>query len=159
MNNNTINNSNIPYICVIKHAMNLVPVDTENLHRNILFWIHVIIVVYILFINSVLLAALCRVSNLFVAIRSLHIVLCLVDMLLAVLIALNYVIPSLEAVRATNRNTCVVVKQTLITLSRTLVIVEPSFFLLIVIARYVLLRCFILRPMFVLNKAVFNPLD
>ena len=117
----------------------MIPVDGPNLHQNILFWIHVAVIIYVLSINSVLLRALCRVPNLFVAVRSLHMVLCIVDMMLAVFIALNYVIPSLNAVRETNPKTCEIIKKTLITLTRTTIIVEPSFFLLIVIARFVFL--------------------
>lgn len=144
MSNNTTynNNNNKVYECIIKHAMNLIPVDGENLHQNILFWIHVAVIIYILSINSVLLRALCRVPNLFVAVRSLHMVLCVVDIMLAVFVALNYVIPSLNVVRETKPKTCEIIKKTLITLSRTTIIVEPSFFLLIVIARFVLLKYF-----------------
>ena len=147
-NNNTTNNNNTSidtntnnkgYVCIIKHAMNLIPVDGENLHQNIVFWIHVVVIIYVLSINSVLLRALCRVPNLFVAVRSLHMVLCIVDMILVVFVALNYIIPSLNAVRETKPKTCEIIKKTLITLSRTTIIVEPSFFLLIVIARFVFL--------------------
>ena len=73
------------------------------------------------------------------AVRSLHMVLCIVDMMLVVFVALNYIIPSLNAVRETKPKTCEIIKKTLITLSRTTIIVEPSFFLLIVIARFVFL--------------------
>ena len=136
-NNNNNNNNNKTYVCIIKHAINLIPVDGENLHHNILFWIHVVVIMYVLSINSILLRALCRVPNLFVAVRSLHMVLCVVDMALVVFVALNYLIPSLNVVRGTKPKTCEIIKKTLITLSRTTIIVEPSFFMLIVIARFV----------------------
>lgn len=142
MSNNTTtynNNNNNVRVCIIKHAMNLIPVDGENLHKNILFWIHVVVIIYVLSINSVLLRALCRVPNLFVAVRSLHMVLCIVDMILVILVALNYLIPSLNVIRETKPKTCEIIKKTLITLSRTTILAEPSFFLLIVILRFVYL--------------------
>ena len=131
--------------------MNLIPVE-KDIEENVLFWIHMISVTYILCTNSLLLVALCRVAGLFVAVHTLHITMCLIDMTVGLLVALNYLIPSLDAVKALDRETCGIVKKTWITISRTLFVVEPLFFLMIVIARY----CIVTRHLTPATKNFLN---
>jgi len=115
--------------------MNLVP-NSPNPESSLLFWIHVVTVLYVLVTNTLLLIALRRITGSFVAVHSLHITLCLVDMTTVLLVALNYVIPSLDAIKSLEPSTCNTVKKTWITVSRTMFISEPLFFLLIMISRY-----------------------
>jgi len=129
------NMTNGTYICIIKHAMNLVP-NSPNPESSLIFWIHMVIVSYVMVTNTLLLIALWRITGVFVAVHSLHITLCLVDMATATLLALNYVIPSLDVIKVLEHATCNIVKKTWITVSRTMIISEPLFFLLVVISRY-----------------------
>ena len=127
--------TNETYTCIIKHAMNL-DVNSPNPESSLLFWVHIVTVLYIMVTNTLLLIALWRITGVFVAVHSLHITLCLVDMTTAMLVALNYVFPSLNAIKALEPATCEIVKKIWITVSRTMIISEPLFFLLIMISRY-----------------------